>query len=103
MDEQTLGNWPARRLAKRFARDFLAFLANSARILSVAADLSLKFFEPREFLFWPKILEKGDFDVLSVDFLIKVEKVQFKEPFAALVLDGGADADVHHAAIFFSV
>src|SRR5262245_14408877 len=77
-------------------------LVNAPCVLGVAPNLRLKFLNPRKFLFSAKILEKGYFDVLTVNVQIKVKQMQFKQPLSGFILNRGPDADVHDAAIFFS-
>src|SRR6516162_4126500 len=79
----------------------IAFI-NAPCVLDVAPNLRLEFLNPRKFLFSAKILEKGYFDVLAVNVLIKIKQMQFKQPLSGFILNRGPDADVHDAAMFLS-
>lgn len=59
----------------------------------VLLNLGFEGFEGGELLFMTEHRNKSDFDLLSVDVLIEVKKVNFEDAFA-LGLDGGANTNV---------
>jgi hypothetical protein len=66
--------------------------------LGVPCDLRPEFIKAGELLFGAQIVEKGNFNVQSVDISIKVEKMQLQEAFSGLIAEGGAHSDVGDSA-----
>lgn len=66
--------------------------------LGVPCDLRPEFIKAGELFFGAQIVEKANFNVLSVDISIKVEKMQLQEAFSGLIAEGGAHSDVGNSA-----
>ena len=64
----------------------------------VPCDLRPELIEAGEFFFGAQIVEKANFNVLSVDISIKIEKMQLQEAFSGLIAEGGAYSDVGNSA-----
>src|SRR5206468_9056118 len=72
-------------------------------LLHVELDLPCQCIKIFEFLFRPEIADKTHFEILAINFVVKIKQMDFEHPLGFAAAHCRAVPEVHHARIDYSV